>query len=60
MIKEILSELTRKENIPPSEVAICPYCGFDFKKIKPQLELYICECGKSQADISIYYIRVIS
>lgn len=38
----------------------CPNCGFNFKKIKPRLDLYNCECGKSQADVSNNYIRIIS
>ena len=42
------------------EITKCPNCGFDFKNIPPQLELYNCECGKSQADITENYIRIIS
>lgn len=38
----------------------CPYCGFDFKNIPAQLQLYNCECGKTQVDITKNYIRIIS
>lgn len=38
----------------------CTNCGFDFSTIKPQTELYDCECGQTQADITPNYIRIIS
>ncbi len=38
----------------------CPNCGFDFSEIKPQLEMYPCKCGRSLADISEHYIRILS
>ena len=38
----------------------CTNCGFDFKNIPPQSQLYNCDCGKSQADITKEYIRIIS
>ena len=38
----------------------CPNCGFNFKNIPPQSQLYNCDCGKSQADITKEYIRIIS
>jgi hypothetical protein len=38
----------------------CPNCGFDFENIPPQSQLYNCDCGKSQADITKEYIRIIS
>lgn len=39
---------------------ICPFCSFDYKKIKPQQDLFCCpDCGKSFADITKHYIRVI-
>lgn len=45
------------------EPGTCPYCGFDYKKLKPQMEMIICpKCGQSCADISnanYNFIRVI-
>lgn len=39
---------------------ICPFCKFDYKKIKPQEDILLCpECGESCADITTHYIRVI-
>ena len=38
----------------------CPFCGFDYKKIKPQQDIFCCpDCGESFADITTHYIRVI-
>ena len=41
------------------ETTKCPNCGFDFENIPPQSQLYNCDCGKSQADITKEYIRII-
>lgn len=38
----------------------CTNCGFDYSVIKPQTELYHCECGQSKADITPHNITVIS
>lgn len=39
---------------------ICPFCSFDYKKIKPQQPIFFCpDCGESCADITNNYIRVI-
>lgn len=39
----------------------CPNCGFDYKKLKPQLKMVHCpNCGQSCADISdLNSIRVL-
>lgn len=45
------------------EPGTCPKCGFDYKKLKQQMEMIDCpKCGQSCADISnadYNFIRVI-
>jgi len=42
-----------------NENTTCPYCGFDFKTLKPAEGLQPCPCGKSYADISPDLIRIL-
>ncbi len=37
----------------------CPHCGFYFKALKPAKGLQACPCGKSYADISKDFIRIL-
>ena len=38
----------------------CPNCGFDFSKIKPQKESYLCTCKKYCAEITSEGITILS
>jgi hypothetical protein len=38
----------------------CPNCGFDFGKIKPQLDYYTCACKKYCAEFTSEGITILS
>lgn len=38
----------------------CPNCGFDFSKIKPQLDYYTCACKEYCAEITSERIDIFS
>ena len=51
--------MEKKQTERNTKNTTCPYCGFDFKTLKPSARLQVCPCGKCYADISKDLIRIL-